>query len=151
MTAQKKPAGPEPAAKVFGTQFLPEVRTVCNLLDLAGKSYIEDNSFDVFTETGQKEFAAFNPAQSQPVVIIEKTNLLADPSTLCKYICRKYSLNDFYPLGDDEDDVINRQTIDRILEVNQVQFKRTCERLTKLAFQKKCRAVGKMPELTEAQ
>ena len=60
----KQPSNPEPAAKVFGTWFLPEVRAVCNLFDLSGKNYIEDTSFDVFTESGQKEFAAFNPAQT---------------------------------------------------------------------------------------
>ena len=85
------------------------MRAVFNLFDLSGKKYVEDNSFDVFTEVGQKEFVAFNPSQSQPVVIIDKTNLLADPVTLSKYVCRTYRLNDFYPLSDDEEDTQNRQ------------------------------------------
>ena len=41
--------------------------------------------------------------------------------------------------------------IDQLLEVNQVQFKRTTERLTKLEIQKRARAVGKMPQLNEAK
>ena len=55
---------PEPQAKIYGTWFLPEVRAVCNLFDLAGKNYIEDNTFDIFTEEGSNEFTAFNPSQS---------------------------------------------------------------------------------------
>ena len=51
MTASR-PNNPETAAKVYGSPFLPEVRAICNLLDLSGKAYVEDNSFDVFTETG---------------------------------------------------------------------------------------------------
>ena len=109
------------------------MRAICNLFDLSGKKYVEDNSFDVFSEAGQKEFVAFNPSESQPVVIIDKVNLLADPATLCKYICRTYQLHDFYPMREEEEeDVQIRQTIDRLLEVNQVQFKRTSERMTKM-------------------
>ena len=106
--ASRKQDPPHPVAKIFGSWFLPEVRAICNLFDLSGKKYVEDNSFDVFTEIGQKEYVAFNPSQSQPVVIIDKVNLLADPATLCKYICRSFDLDDFYPTSDDEEDTQNR-------------------------------------------
>ena len=94
---------------------------------------------------------AFNPSQSQPVVIIDKMNLLADPITLGKYICRAYQMQELYPMSDEEEETETRQTIDHLLEVNQVQFKRTTERLTKLEIQKRTRAVGKLTELNEAK
>ena len=94
---------------------------------------------------------AFNPSQSQPVVIIDKMNLLADPITLGKYICRAYQMQELYPMSDEEEEAETRQTIDHLLEVNQVQFKRTTERLTKLEIQKRTRAVGKLPALNEAK
>ena len=37
------------------------------------------------------------------------------------------------------------------MEVNQVQFKRTSERMTKLEIQKRAREAGKMPKLSEAK
>ena len=62
MAEVKKQMAPGSVAKIFGSWFLPEVRAICNLFDLSHRDYIEDNSFDVFTENGHKEFVAFNPS-----------------------------------------------------------------------------------------
>ena len=84
------------------------MRAISNLFDLSGKKYTSDNSFDYFTEQGQKDFMAFNPSQSQPVVIIDKMNLLADPITLGKYICRAYQMQELYPMSDEEEETETR-------------------------------------------
>lgn len=48
--------------KVFGNFFVPEMRTVCALLDLNEIPYQQD-TIDIFTESGQREYLGFNPSE----------------------------------------------------------------------------------------
>ena len=88
--------------KVYGDWFMSEMRTICNAFDVSKQGYLVEPMQDIFTAEGQKDFVAFNPAKAMPVVIINKTNILADPATLCKHVCLKLGLKSLYPTGEDQ-------------------------------------------------
>jgi glutathione S-transferase len=50
------------AMKVFGNYFVPEMRTVCALLELNDVLYSSE-SIDIFTEMGMKEYGGLNPTE----------------------------------------------------------------------------------------
>jgi glutathione S-transferase len=114
------------------------MRTVCNILDFSGIGYQDESQFDFFSETGWGEYSAFNPSQSQPMITINKQNVVADPATLIQYLCRTYKLEKVYPMKSDR--VETRRRIDALLQLTQAQFKTTTDRLTKLLVQDKARS-----------
>ena len=63
---------------------------MCNLLDTAKKTYNVEPVCDIFSEAGQKEVALYNPAKVNPLIVINGTKILADPTTLIKHICRHF-------------------------------------------------------------
>ena len=81
---------PQKPVKVYGSAIWPEMRTICNILDMANRSYKVEPACDIFSEAGQKEVALYNPAKVNPLVVINGTKILADPATLIKHICRHF-------------------------------------------------------------
>ena len=51
----------EPSLTVFGNFFVPEMRTVCALLDLNEVQYQQD-IIDIFSEEGREKYIGFNPS-----------------------------------------------------------------------------------------
>ena len=68
------------------------MRMVCNIFDSAKRAYKVEQAFDIFTEAGQKDEAAFNPSRAMPIVMFNDNKILADPATLAKHICRHFSM-----------------------------------------------------------
>jgi len=54
--------------KVFGNYFVPEMRTVCALLDLNEITY-QCETIDIFNELGQRDYIGFNPSAQMPTII----------------------------------------------------------------------------------
>lgn len=84
------PVAPQQPCKIFGNHFWPEMRLICNILDITGRQYRLESIGDPFSDKGIKDEAAFNTARVMPLVIINETKILADPATLAKHICRHY-------------------------------------------------------------
>jgi len=93
------------------------MRTVCNILEFSGIGYLDENQFDLFSETGWSDYSAFNPSQSQPMITINKQNVVADPATLIQYLCRTYKLEKVYPMKSGKED--SRRRIDALLKLSQ--------------------------------
>ena len=125
---------------------MPEVRMICNLLDIAGKTYELEKAGSLYSSQGQKEYAMLNPSRCQPLVVYNKTHICADPATLAKYLCTVMKLYKLYPK-----DGAEKIQIDAMLEVVYLQFKRTTDRLIKLHIQKKARELEKMKALGTQQ
>ena len=121
------PSDSLPPARITGSWFFPEMRMICNLFDLTKRQY-SVTECDVFTAEGQKQYELVNAARSMPLVIVNKTNLMADPPTLAKYLCQYYSMESLYP---SQSQSIERLRIDTMLEVVYLQFRKATDRLTK--------------------
>ena len=89
----------QPPVKIFGSQIWPEVRTVANIFDIVGRKYRVEQAGDIFTESGQRDEAQFNPSRAIPIVVINDTKILADPATLIKHVCRHYQIEQLYPVS----------------------------------------------------
>ena len=115
---------------VFGHMFLPEARTMCNVLDISGIKYVSDTTTDIFTKSGFEDYKSINPARQMVTVQVGSTSLVSDPANLLRYICksqdRTYKL---YPEN-------KRKSIDIYLDFIYVMLKRVCNRLTKLRIQR---------------
>lgn len=120
--------------KVFGNYFVPEMRTVCSLLELNEINY-NCETIDIFTKEGREEYQGFNPSQMMPTLIEGFQTILADPPHLYKYICRTKQVDEkFYPTKDMNRD--KRKLIDQYLEYIQWMVKRNTDRMTKLKIEK---------------
>ena len=135
--------------KVLGSYIWPEMRTICNIFDIANRAYKVDSVGDIFTEQGQKDELASNPARAMPIVVINSAKILADPCTLVKHICRHFSMEQLYPLSANMEE--ERQKIDQILEVCFLHFKLSSDRLVKLTIQSRAFAAGKLARWSEEQ
>ena len=110
------------------------MRTVCALLDLNDISYMCE-TYDIFTETGRKDYLGLNPAEQFPTIIEGYQTILADPPHLYKYLCKTKQIDEkFYPHKDMNKD--KKRMIDQILEWIQCMFKRNTNRLIKLKLEK---------------
>jgi glutathione S-transferase len=88
----------EPTLKVIGSYFLPEVRTLCLLLDINGVTYTFKETTDVFSTEGQTEYSKLNPAGQMPTLIDKGMTIIADPSTILRYVCKTQRIRDsHYP------------------------------------------------------
>jgi glutathione S-transferase len=58
----------EVVLKVIGNQFVPEMRTVCALLDLNEIPY-QCEIIDIFSNDGRQDYKGFNPSQTMPTLI----------------------------------------------------------------------------------
>lgn len=128
--------------RVLGDWFFPEVRTICNLFDLAKRPYKQETVGDIFTAGGLEDSLAFNPARSMPVVIQGETKILADVGTLARYVCRFHQMEQLYPASNAME--AERQKIDSILDVVFLHFKVNLDRIIKLTMQKKAYDAGKL-------
>ena len=100
--------------KVFGNFFVPEMRTVCALLDLNEVQYQTD-TIDIFTKEGRQEYQSFNPSQMMPTLIDGFLTVLGDPPHIYKYICKVKGVDEkFYPTKDMNRD--KKKLIDQYLE-----------------------------------
>lgn len=54
--------------KVFGNFFIPEMRTLCILLDLNEIPYSTEN-IDIFSDAGRKDYFSLNPGEQLPTII----------------------------------------------------------------------------------
>lgn len=54
--------------KVFGNYFMPEMRTLCILLDLNEIAYSTEN-VDIFIDSGRKDYFSLNPGEQIPTII----------------------------------------------------------------------------------
>ena len=142
------PLPPQQPVKIFGNFMYAEMRTICNLMDIAKRAYRVESAGDTFTEAGAKDEASFNPSQAMPLVVVNETKILADPATLAKHICRHFQVEQLYPLAANMDS--ERQKIDQILEVVFLHFKLCGDRLLKLTVRAKAAAAGKL-NLTSEQ
>ena len=120
---------------------------ICNLFDIANRSYKVDSVGDIFTEQGQRDELSSNPSRAMPQVIMNGTKILADPATLVKHICRSFKMEQLYPLSANMDE--ERQKIDQMLEVCYLHFKINSDRLVKLTIRSRAYAAGKLPNMTE--
>ena len=90
-------AKPQPAMKVFGNYFMPEMRTLCVLLDLNEIPYSTEN-IDIFNDAGRKDYFSLNPGEQIPTIIKGFQTIIADPPHLYKYICKTENIDEkFYP------------------------------------------------------
>ena len=74
------------------------MRVICNLLDLSNRAYTVEE-VDMFSQSGQKTFKSLNPSQAMPVIKIKDQILMADPTSLIRYLCKFYSMDGLYPDG----------------------------------------------------
>eukprot|EP00347_Sterkiella_histriomuscorum_P018704 403344494 len=120
--------------KVYGNYFVPEVRTVCALLELNEIPYQFD-AVDIFSQDSMDYYLGFNPSQMMPCLIDGFQTILADPPHLYKFICKTKIVDEkFYPIKDMNRD--KRKLIDQYLEYIQWMVKRNSDRLTKLKIEK---------------
>ena len=135
--------------KVIGCYIWPEMRMICNLLDIGNRAYKVDSVGDIFTEQGQRDELSGNPSRAMPQVLINGTKILADPATLVRHICRSFQMEQLYPLSANMDE--EREKIDQILEVCFLHFKLSSDRLVKLTIRSRAHEAGKLMNITVEQ
>ena len=72
------------------------MRAIVNMFDLTDRSYSTEE-VDLFSSSGQKNFKSTNPSNCMPMVKVKDELLMADPTSLIKYLCKKYSMDKVYP------------------------------------------------------
>lgn len=73
--------------RVFGNYFIPEMRTVCALLELNEVPFTPEN-LDIFSKSGRQDYLNLNPGDQYPTIIKGFQTIVGDPHTIYKYICR---------------------------------------------------------------
>ncbi|CDW83806.1 glutathione s-transferase [Stylonychia lemnae] len=127
------PVKQEVTLKVFGNYFVPEMRTVCALLELNEIPY-QCETINIFSKEGREEYQGFNPSQMMPTLIEGYQTILADPPHMYKYICKTKDVDEkFYPQKDMNRD--KKKLVDQYLEYIQWMVKRNSDRLTKLKIE----------------
>lgn len=82
-----QPPTSEPSLKIFGSFFIPEMRTMCALLELNEITFQQD-TIDILSKEGRAEYLGFNPSDMMPTIIEGYKTVVGDPPTLYKYICK---------------------------------------------------------------
>lgn len=122
---------------------------ICNLFDIANRSYKVDSIGDIFTEQGQRDELSGNPSRAMPQVLMNGNKILADPATLVKHICRTFKMEQLYPLSANMEE--EREKIDQMLEVCYLHFKLSSDRLVKLTIKTRALAAGKLTNMSLEQ
>ena len=142
--SKSKANGPEPAKNnlsVSGCLFMPQMRTVCSLLDMNQVKYTCE---DVNIFENDDSLSALSTA-GQPVLTRGKQVIMGDAPSLLRYICLSKDIkpfsgvdslqpvkDHFYPMTDP----VQRQVIDSFLDYVEHMVHRTSSRLTKLVIQR---------------
>ena len=70
MSASKDSQAKHPSARISGSSFFPEMRAICNLMDLSGRNY-QTEAFNILSAQGQKTYKQLNLSMSMPLVKIQ--------------------------------------------------------------------------------
>jgi glutathione S-transferase len=113
---------------------MPEMRTLCALLELNEIPYSTEN-IDIFTDVGKKDYFSLNPGEQIPTIIKGFQTVIADAPHLYKYICKTENIDEkFYPTKEMNKD--KKKIVDQILEMIQWNVRTNFNRLIKLKLQK---------------
>jgi len=91
------------------------MRTVCNILSIAKKEYVE-KPYDISDPKSYQEYCNSNPSKSSVMITLNKANLVADLPNLLTYICRDQKIENLYPTDPESTEL--RARIDELLQLN---------------------------------